>query len=260
MLAVVAVCALMACVPAWAQHFYFAQMTDTHIGDADNAARTEKVVGDINSLPLKVECCVVTGDIFNECILDPKAVDTALGTFKQLTVPVHYVAGNNDVMEGDKTPSTRAAYEKSFGPLATKAEHDGVVFLMLFTEPLRGQVSTPDFDPLKWLAAALKDAGKKPVIIFTHAPDDEDFFVNKMHPGWPKESREKWEALIKSHANIKAVITGHFHRDELHWIGGVPEYVSAPVAGYFGRQTTYRVYEYDEGRVGYRTIYVNQEL
>lgn len=251
------VCALIALAsPLCAQHFYFAQMTDIHFGMSDSAARAAKVVDSINNLPMKVECVVVTGDVMDENILDGKTVDTALSTLKPLKAPVHYVAGNNDVLEGDKSLATRDAFVKSFGPLASKAEVDGVVFLMLYSEPLRTKVKI-DFDPLKWLGHALKDAGTRPVIVFTHAPDDEDFWANKMHPGWPAESREKWEALIKSHSNVKAVITGHFHRDELHWIGSVPEFVSAPVSGAFGRQNTYRVYEYTDGKIGYRTIYLD---
>lgn len=253
----------MCATPTCAQHFYFAQMTDIHFGADDNTARAAKAVDDINRLPMKVECVVVTGDIFDENILDPKVVDTALGTLKQIKVPVHYVAGNNDIVEGDnvadgdRVAARREAFVKSFGPLASKAEHGGVVFLMVCAEPLRGDVKIPGYDPIKWLDGALKDSGDKPVIIFTHEPDDEDFWANTMHPGWPKESRDRWEALIKSHGNVKAVITGHFHRDELHWIGSVPEFVCAPVASHFGRQNTYRVYEYTDGKIGYRTVYLN---
>jgi UDP-2,3-diacylglucosamine pyrophosphatase LpxH len=76
-----------------------------------------------------------------------------------------------------------------------------------------------------------------------------------MHRGWRKEVREKWERLLNS-ANVKAVIAGHFHRDEFHWLGEVPLYVAEPVAGYWGRQCTFRIYEYRGGKVGYRTVYV----
>jgi hypothetical protein len=52
------------------------------------------------------------------------------------------------------------------------------------------------------------------------------------------------------------VIAGHFHRDELHWVGDVPLFVCAPLAGYWGRQGSYRIYEYKDGRLGYRTQYL----
>lgn len=251
-------CALAAFAsPIYAQHFYFVQMTDIHFGDDDNAARAAKVVDDINHLPMKAECVVITGDIVSENILDSKIVEMALNTMKPLKAPVHYIAGNNDILKIGDTAATRDVYVKSFGPLTLKAEYNGVIFLMLYTEPLRRPVNIPGYDPLKWLAQALKDAGKKPVIIFTHSPVDDDFWGNEIRSlGWPKETRNKWEALIKSH-NVKAVVTGHFHRDELHWISNTPEFVSAPIASSFGRQITYRLYEYTDGKIDYRTIYLN---
>ena len=93
------------------------------------------------------------------------------------------------------------------------------------------------------------------VIIFHHAPSVSDFYKNEMHDGWPDDVQGKWIELINSF-NVIAVIAGHFHRDEHHWLGNVPLYVAAPIAEFFGRQITYRIYEYKNGRVGYRTVYV----
>ncbi len=56
-----------------------------------------------------------------------------------------------------------------------------------------------------------------------------------------------------------AAIAGHFHRDEFHDLGGVPLLVAAPVSGRFGRQTSFRIYEYDSGRLTYRTWYLEPE-
>lgn len=253
----IVICVLITCAsPLAAQHFYFAQVTDIHFGEDDNTARAARVVDSINHLPMKPECVVVTGDMMNENILDDKTLTLGLNTLKPLSPPVYYIPGNNDILEGARLAATQESYTKHFGPLASKAEYKGVVFLMLYTEPLRTSFQVSGFDPLKWLEKALKEAGKKPVIIFTHAPDVEDFWANKIHPGWPQQTKDKWEALIKSH-NVKAVITGHFHRDELHWIGKVPQFVSAPVAAAFGRENSYRVYEYIDGKLKYQTIYVN---
>ena len=159
-------------------------------------------------------------------------------------------------MRGDKLAASADAFVKNFGPLASKAEYDGVVFLMVCTEPLKTGVPIPGYDPLQWLEQALKDAGDKSVVIFTHAPDVQDFYANQMHPGWPQAARDKWETLIKGR-HVKAVITGHFHRDELSWIGNAPQFVCPPVVPVAGRQPAYRMYEYSDGKVGYRTIYVD---
>jgi UDP-2,3-diacylglucosamine pyrophosphatase LpxH len=76
-----------------------------------------------------------------------------------------------------------------------------------------------------------------------------------MYPGWPPAARERFEQLVNA-ANVKGVLSGHFHRDELHWLGKVPVFVSAPVADYWGRQGSFRLYEYRDGRLSYRTIYL----
>ena len=64
-----------------------------------------------------------------------------------------------------------------------------------------------------------------------------------------------WEKLVNTH-NVKAVIAGHFHRDEFHWLGHVPLYVSGPVANFWNRNATFRLYEYRNGQIGYRTQYL----
>jgi UDP-2,3-diacylglucosamine pyrophosphatase LpxH len=76
-----------------------------------------------------------------------------------------------------------------------------------------------------------------------------------MHEGWKLQMRRQWERLVNS-ANVKGVIAGHFHRAEQHWVGDVPLYVAPSVAGFWGRQGSYRIYEYRNGRLAYRTQYL----
>ncbi len=247
------------CVAGYAEeqqntHFYFAQITDTHLGDGDHLARTEKAVELINSLPVKIECVVHTGDITMNLIEDKKIVNDGLAVMKKLKAPVHYLPGNHDILDKN-LEATRKAYIKNYGGLVTQAEYNGVVFIFVYTEPLRRSYTLKDYQPLKELEACLKDADGKPAIIFHHAPSAEDFYRNTFHDSWKKEIREKWIKLINAY-NVKGVIAGHFHRDELHWLGDVPLYVSASIAGYWGRQATYRIYEYKNGRIGYRTQYI----
>ncbi|MFW6303548.1 MAG: metallophosphoesterase family protein, partial [Candidatus Sumerlaeota bacterium] len=79
----------------------------------------------------------------------------------------------------------------------------------------------------------------------------------KMHGGWRPEYREAWIKLINRY-NVKAVIAGHFHRAEQHWLGDVPLYVAPPVAGYWGRQASYRLYHYQAGRLSFTTQYLDR--
>ncbi len=168
-------------------------------------------------------------------------------------MPVHYLPGNHDVLLDDYLP-TRDAFRTVFGPLATKAEHRGVVFLMLYIEGIARSVSLPEYDPLPWLEQQLDESAGRPVLIFIHTPPVEDFYASTFHSGWPAEARARFEALVTSH-NVRAVIAGHFHRDEQHWIGSVPLHVCPPVSNHFGRELCFRLYEYNNGQISYRTRY-----
>lgn len=235
-------------------HFYFVQITDTHFGEHDHLGRTKTAVKMINMLPMEIKCVVHTGDITMDKILDKDVLAPALTEMKKISVPVHYVPGNHDILM-EKPDSTGRVYTDNFGSLISKAEYEGVIFLFVYTEPLRKKFTLKDYRPFEQLEGFLIKSDGKPVILFHHAPSVDDFYNNKMHPGWKKEIRDKWTALLNEH-NVKAVIAGHFHRDEHHWLGNVPLYVSAPVAGYWKRQATFRIYEYRDGKVGYRTQYV----
>ena len=74
------------------------QITDTHIGDSDNDRRTEKVVKSINAIPMKIECVVHTGDVVSDLILSESVVNKTLDIMRPLKVPIHYVAGNHDLV------------------------------------------------------------------------------------------------------------------------------------------------------------------
>lgn len=238
-------------------HFYFAQITDTHLdGQGFHTRRTQKVVEAVNRLPVKVACVVHTGDIVMDRIGDESVRKTALSVLGRLRPRVHFIAGNHDILgRQDLIVPTAAAYRQAFGPLCTRAEYHGVVFLFVYTEASAKGFRVEGVDALAWLTRALKAARGKPVIVFHHTPSVRDFHSNRFHRGWPEDVRHRWVRLLNAH-NVKAVIAGHFHRDEHHWLGNVPLYVCSSVAGYWGRQATFRLYEYRNGKVGYRTVYI----
>jgi 3',5'-cyclic AMP phosphodiesterase CpdA len=236
-------------------HFYFAQITDTHFGSRDHLERTRKIVRRLNALPMKIACIVHTGDIMADRIDEPDLVSRALAVMGNLKAPIHYVPGNHDILS-IRPQSTAPIYQTAFGDLITAAEYHQVVFLFVYTEPLRKAFSVKGYQPLKQLRQHLEKARANPVIIFHHAPSVKNFYNNKVHRGWQSEIKKQWIELINAY-NVKAVIAGHFHRDEFHWLGKVPLYIAPPVAGYWGRQAAYRIYEYRDGKVSYSTQYLD---
>lgn len=240
-------------------YFYFAQVTDTHIGAEGYYDRLEYALRAINYSSLEPKFIAVTGDITNEVIDDAKNEDMRKSSelFKKSGLPVHFLPGNHDI-KPDRLEPMLKAYKKYFGPVPSKAEYEGVVFLFFYIEPMINNFTIPGYEPMQWLENELKAAKGKPVVIFQHNPFSGDFYNNTLHAVGSAELREQWTKLLNSY-DVKAVITGHFHRDELHWVGNVPLYVSAPVIGHWGRQNTYRVYEYNNGKIGYRTQYLEMK-
>ena len=203
---------------------------------------------------MKIECVVHTSDITQEKLEEESIVNSAIALFDRFNPPIHFFPGNHDILR-QKYKETKQSYTDHFGILTIYQEYNGVVFLLIFTEPLAQSISDDSYDPLSELETQLKRAAGKPVIVFHHTPSVEDFYRNKMHTGWKKEVRDKWVELLNQY-NVKAVIAGHFHRDEHHWLGNVPLYVCSPISGYWDRQLTYRIYEYRDGKIGYRTQYI----
>jgi 3',5'-cyclic AMP phosphodiesterase CpdA len=237
--------------------FYFVQISDTHWGARDGVSLTRRAVALINALPVRVECVVHTGDILADNVEKEAVVREGLAALDPLKVPIHFVPGNHDILASNPR-KTSEAYQSAFGPVASVAEYRGVVFIFLFTEPLRSDYRLPGYDPMPWLTAQLKAAAGKPVLLFYHAPQVADFHHNQFYPGWSDKTRLKWEKLLTG-GSVKAIITGHFHRDELHWVGDIPMYVGEPITRFWDRQPAFRLYEYRKGHLGYRTIYLDEE-
>lgn len=233
--------------------FYFVQITDTHLGDRDHFERTRKLVADINRLPMKIEFVVHTGDIVADRIHNQQVVSKTLNVLKKLRAPLYFIPGNHDIL-ADNIDNTVKAYQENFGKLVRQIKVRGVTFFFIYTEPLARSVMVPGFDPLERLRILLQQGKGSPVIVCHHRPSVEDFYRNTMHRGWPEKKRRRWIRLLNEY-NVKAVIAGHFHRGELHWLGHVPLYVASSIAGYYGREASYRIYEYSDGKIGYRTRY-----
>jgi Icc-related predicted phosphoesterase len=234
--------------------FYFVQVSDTHFDGGENSRRMEAVVKAINNLPMKIEFVAITGDIMADNILKEDIAKQALEILGRIKPPLSLVPGNHDILQ-KKLQQTVPLYKKYFGELSHTREVEGVVMLFVYTEPIRKDFQVEAYDPWQLLENEFSSAKGKPMIVFHHAPTSEDFYNNAPHESWPAEAKEKWEKLINS-SDVKAVIAGHFHRDEYHWSGDVPMFVGEAVAHYWGRQAAYRIYHYQNGRLGYSAQYI----
>lgn len=234
---------------------YFVQITDTHLGVMDHEKVLERVVEAINTLPFPIACVVHTGDLVMDNFEKPEIRASAARLLGQIRAPVHVVAGNHDLTDTSSRADI-AAWTNQFGPLGATADYGGARFVFVFTEGRFKKGPVAAFDAEAFLDRALREAGSRPVLLFQHSPWTDDFYGNALHPGWPDPARSRWTARVRR-GPVKAVVTGHCHRNELHWEGAVPVYVGEPLARFWGRQPAFRIYCWRDGRLAYRTWYWN---
>lgn len=232
----------------------FIQITDTHFGQRNHLDLTIKLIDQINRLPYRIDFAVHTGDIMHDLILDEATVKAGLDAMSGLNMPVYYVPGNHDILHDNFTP-TRQAFEKNFGKLLGIHEHGELTVATIYTEPLARSFEIQDFHPLDDLESALKALDGKPAIVCHHTPCVGNLYNDREYSGWPDEAGKEWIALLNRY-KVKAVLAGHFHRDEFQWLGKVPLFVCPPVSTTWGRLPAYRIYSLENGRLAYRTQYL----
>lgn len=238
-----------------AQDFYFVQITDTHLGFKKHSKKTEKIIESINSLPQDIKFVALTGDIFQNNLEDDNVVDQYL-EFRDMFDDTLLVApGNHDLLPWDYE-NLRNKYIDRVAPLNHIKNIDGVECVFFYSIPLADTVLFDYNDQKKWIENTLDSLKGSPVVIFHHQPSVTDFYNNSNHHSWPPVVLDYWTNLLNQY-DVKAVITGHFHRDELHWLKNVPVYVASSIAGFWGRQASFRIYHYQKGKLSYQTVYLN---
>jgi 3',5'-cyclic AMP phosphodiesterase CpdA len=219
------------------QALYFVQITDTHLGK--DFSRTEAIIKKINNLPYKIDFVVHTGDIF-EYKYQKEVVGPGFELFKQLKMPLYFLAGNVDI----DNPNYPLIKEKLGSPNYIK-EHKGVLLCFVsYYHPGKNKQSKI----IEWIDNNLARNKPKSVLLFHHEPFMPHFYKNK------KNILKNWQTVLKKHP-VKAIFAGHLHRDVLIWHENTPEFVAPCIMEFRGRQASFRLYQYKNGRVSYSTFY-----
>ena len=237
--------------------FYFVQITDTHWGDNDNLSRTRAIVDSINKLSVPITFVAHTGDLTAEGICSGACVDSGFAIMKKLRYPVIYAAGNRDISE-ENYKAESEAFAKNCKSICEKREINNVCVVNLFNFWISDTVTGKTiYDPSAKLDSLLSGvAQNEPILIFQHDPMVNSFYENAFHEGdWDLKSRNKYFEICHRY-NVKGIFAGHFHRDEIHWDGYLPIFVSEPIAADNGHQASFRVYHYLNGQISYFTQYI----
>ena len=261
--------AALSALAAGAEPFRFVQISDTHQGRPIHQYRYRQAIGQINALPFDIDVVAHTGDIVSAGFKSHNVAGAASNLFAQIRWPRICCPGNHDLRFDRASDAwtnryyrAAAVYQTFFGPLVQTHETTNALYVAIDTEEIRQPAAPrlPGFDPLARLEEALAAAPpEKPVFVFTHVPDCDDYFLGQYTPGWPnEEGRLAWRAVLARHPNVKAVIAGHFHRNARveHPDGGPPTIVASAFATFWGRQASYRVFNYEDGQLSYQDAYI----
>ena len=242
-------------VAAGGTHFYFVQISDTHWGAKDGMAMTRSAVEMIRKLPVRIEFVAVTGDLFADSIRNEQLVRDGVEVLKGAKVPVYCVPGNHDILQDDFA-RTQALFDESFGVKEQKKMIHGVACLFLDSEISPGEKRSAWQIERATIETLIGDS-KAPVLIFLHRPPVRDVLGNEGNgPGsWDEVADSRWLRLFEKYQGIKGVFAGHYHRDQMIWIGAVPVYAAPALARFWDRQPSFRLYEYQDGRINYWTLY-----
>ncbi len=232
--------------------FSFVQLTDTHIPNQSGALATNIIVNMINKISLPYEMIVHTGDIIHT---RGSKVEMAMAAdYFKFRKKVYFVPGNHDV-----TFDYSERYVKQFEAYFNTVNFvinpkPGLRFAFFNSQAIsdRAAKSTRN-QAFEELSQMLQQ--NEPTILFCHAPGLPDYYNDQMHDGWQEKTMQKWTGIMKS-GGVKAVLAGHFHRDEFHIVNDIPFHICASVAGFWGRQASFRYWTMAGNNLTYRTIYL----
>ena len=236
-----------------------------------------------DSLAQKPDAIVITGDngdnhgpeaSFHARLRSFLAVMTA--SLRGARCPIMICLGNNDVRMNYQTDpallaETAATYRKSFGSLyyldglgngVHPQKVGGYTWISINSQIFsrknhyRG-VADQARHTLDWLKARLRDAKGGPVVILMHIPPAHDLYDNQA--AWRDADLRAFLEVLGGHRGSLRILTGHFHRNEIHAVelpqGSVPLLVAGSLSLKHGYEPNWRVHTWKGDRIEYTLFY-----
>ncbi|MBH24964.1 MAG: phosphoesterase [Myxococcales bacterium] len=227
-------------------------ITDIHFGPlayfkgelrkmgTESEALTMAFVHEMNAR-FKPDLVLHMGDVIQEvgdAALDLSRYQRITDLLSELEAPIWPVAGNHDLISltaAQLLPRWRE--QTAFGGLPAEAiggdealyyhtRIGGWELIVLHSHEEKDSHIWIDAPQLAWFERAL-DAAEGPVLLMLHhGLADQDlsesvWFRNHTHLGLIR-GREAIRATIEASGKVRAVLNGHFHRNDLTWHGGIP--------------------------------------
>ncbi|MCP3967290.1 MAG: hypothetical protein GY750_08880 [Lentisphaerae bacterium] len=245
-----------ACLGANAADFWFAQITDAHAGVKypENNAALEKVVKSINDLPIDIKFVAFTGGIVNDGTDNVPDMEIAKSILSKLNKPLYIIPGDKDIIT-KRAADCANSFKEYFGELFFKKTCDNVALYFVTLGVNNANPGIPEYQPFLKMRTAMLANPSKPKIVFQHIPPLNDWLKPNAEFGTPNQIG-LWRLLISNY-NVKAIVSGHLHRNQYMFFGKTPVY-AGPAAGFVGdtKQSSYNVYHYRGGKLACVTVLV----
>lgn len=203
-----------------------AQISDLHIkrpgalayGRVDTAKALERCVAALNEFIPAPDFVVISGDLADTPAAEE--YEHLRGLLAPLKLPFAAIPGNHDSREMMRAAFPTSKYARSSGPLNRRIDIGGLDLLLLDSSVAgkpHGQLDPPT---LEWLDATLASSPEKPALLFLHHPP---FMAGIWH--MDRQNLLNADALaqiVRRHARVRLIATGHVHRAALTMFAGVP--------------------------------------
>lgn len=219
----ICICTIFLTQIANAKEVKFIQITDSHFSSTGESPSQREVsyskqalvnsINDINKIS-KVDFVVFTGDNIDTANADDLKVFLEMAN--NLKSPYYIVIGNHEVFKSqnlDKKQYMKIVrkYSKYCKPHSANYvfKKNGFVFVVVdgAKEVIPGPAGYFKKDTLVWLDKQLTQYKRDNVVILQHFPIVEPYH-NRSHKTY---NVEDYEAVLKKHSNVMAIISGHYH-------------------------------------------------
>lgn len=194
--------------------FSFVQISDTHIGfskaaNPDPIGTLRETIAKVKALPTAPDFIVHTGDISH--LAKPEQFDTARMLLAELNLPIHFIPGEHDILDGsDPRPFLAQFGQGTTGNGWYSFDAGGVHFVALVNVVQLGDrgMGTLGADQIAWLTRDLAPiSASTPIVVLSHFP------LWALYPdwGWGTVDGAQALALLRRFGSV-TVLNGHIHQ------------------------------------------------
>lgn len=194
--------------------FSFLQISDTHVGfskpaNPDPLATLRETIARVKALPQQPDFVVHTGDITHLAKADQ--FDTAKGLLSELNLPIHFIPGEHDILDGtDTRPFLERFGQGTKGDGWYSFDANGTHFVALVNVVHLGDrgMGTLGAAQLEWLRKDLAPlSASTPIVVLSHFP------LWALFPdwGWGTVDSAQAMAMLRRFGSVTA-LNGHIHQ------------------------------------------------